>query len=49
MAFAPARVAPAVAQRLQIPLQVLLMSGYLFCAISGEQVAGTLPANLVGM
>ncbi|MFW0190118.1 CidA/LrgA family protein, partial [Klebsiella pneumoniae] len=24
MAFAPARVAPAVAQRLQIPVQVLL-------------------------
>ncbi len=30
MAFAPARVAPVVAQRLQIPLQVLFMSGYLF-------------------
>ena len=27
MAFAPARVAPAVAQRLQIPVQVLLYVG----------------------
>ena len=27
MAFAPARVAPVVAQRLQIPLQVLLYVG----------------------
>ena len=41
MAFAPARVAPAVAQRLQIPVQVLLYVGLFIFAQYGEQVAGT--------
>ena len=45
MAFAPARVAPAVAQRLQIPVRVLLYVGLYL--VNRWQVP--LPANLVGM
>ncbi|NHL56990.1 CidA/LrgA family protein, partial [Staphylococcus aureus] len=49
MAFAPARVAPPVAQRLQIPVQVLLYVGLFIFAqnlVNRWQVHG--PANLVG-
>lgn len=50
MAFAPARVAPFVARRLQVPVQVLLYAGLFVCA---EYLVNwlhlPLPANLVGM
>ncbi|EPV8395278.1 CidA/LrgA family protein [Klebsiella aerogenes] len=50
MAFAPARVAPFVARRLQVPVQVLLYAGLFICA---EYLVNwlhlPLPANLVGM
>ena len=50
MAFAPARVAPFVMQRLQVPVQVLLYAGLFVCA---EYLVNwlhlPLPANLVGM
>ncbi|MGG7756642.1 CidA/LrgA family protein [Klebsiella aerogenes] len=50
MAFAPARVAPFVMQRLQVPVQVLLHAGLFVCA---EYLVNwlhlPLPANLVGM
>ena len=50
MAFAPARVAPFVMQRLQVPVQVLLYAGLFVFA---EYLVGwlhlPLPANLVGM
>lgn len=50
MAFAPARVAPFVARRLQVPIQVLLYAGLFVCA---EYLVNwlhlPLPANLVGM
>ncbi|WP_334642905.1 CidA/LrgA family protein [Klebsiella aerogenes] len=50
MAFAPARVAPFVMQRLQVPVQVLLYTGLFVCA---EYLVNwlhlPLPANLVGM
>ena len=50
MAFAPARVAPFVMQRLQVPVQVLLSAGLFVCA---EYLVNwlhlPLPANLVGM
>ena len=50
MAFAPARVAPAVAQRLQIPLQVLLYVGlFIFAQYLVNRWQVPLPANLVGM
>lgn len=41
MAFAPARVAPAVAQRLQIGTGTSLRRVIHLRTISGEQVAGT--------
>ncbi len=42
MAFAPARVAPAVAQRLQIPGTGTSLRRVIHLrTISGEQVAGT--------
>ncbi|ELY3086624.1 CidA/LrgA family protein [Klebsiella aerogenes] len=50
MAFAPARVAPFLARRLQVPVQVLLYAGLFVCA---EYLVNwlhlPLPANLVGM
>ena len=50
MAFAPARVAPVVAQRLQIPLQVLLYVGlFIFAQYLVNRWQVPLPANLVGM
>ena len=50
MAFAPARVAPAVAQRLQIPVQVLLYVGlFIFAQYLVNRWQVPLPANLVGM
>ncbi len=50
MAFVPARVAPAVAQRLQIPVQVLLYVGlFIFAQYLVNRWQVPLPANLVGM
>ncbi len=50
MAFAPARVAPAVAQQLQIPVQVLLYVGlFIFAQYLVNRWQVPLPANLVGM
>ncbi len=46
MAFAPARVAPAVAQRLQIPVQVLLYVGlFIFAQYLVNRWQVPLPAN----
>ena len=50
MAFAPARVVPVVAQRLQIPVQVLLYVGlFIFAQYLVNTWQVPLPANLVGM
>ena len=50
MAFAPARVAPFVARRLQVPVQVLLYAGlFVFAEYLVDWLHLPLPANLVGL
>ena len=50
MAVALSRVTPAVVQRLQVPVQVLLYAGlFVFAEYLVDWLNLPLPANLVGM